>query len=50
MRVLSALNFVEEVGENQWASNEVTKVMCRPEAQAAHIHKLVTPCLNEAWY
>ena len=41
LRVVSALKFVDEVGENQWTSNEVTKVMCRPEAYAAHIHKFV---------
>jgi hypothetical protein len=43
LRVVSALKFVDEVGENQWTSNEVTKVMCRPEAYAAHIHKFVLP-------
>jgi hypothetical protein len=41
MRVISALGFVQEVGENQWMANKITHVMCRPEMQAAHIHKLV---------
>ncbi|KAF2261350.1 sterigmatocystin 8-O-methyltransferase [Lojkania enalia] len=39
LRVISALGFVQEVGENQWTANSITHTMCRPEMQAAHIHK-----------
>lgn len=38
LRPLSALHFVQEAGENTWTSTPITKAMCAPPIQAAHIH------------
>ncbi|CAI6277676.1 unnamed protein product [Periconia digitata] len=38
LRPIAALGFVHEAGEGQWSTTPITKVMCAPPIEAAHIH------------
>ncbi|KAF2865104.1 O-methyltransferase-domain-containing protein [Massariosphaeria phaeospora] len=38
LRPLSALQFMHEAGANTWTASAITKAMCIPAIEAAHIH------------
>lgn len=38
LRPLAALHFVHEVDESMWSATPITRAMCIPPIEAAHIH------------
>ncbi|KAI1502985.1 sterigmatocystin 8-O-methyltransferase [Biscogniauxia marginata] len=38
LRPLSSLGFVQETGHDHWTASAITKAMCAPPIEAAHIH------------